>query len=572
MAGPHSSKQIYRFKSLLARINIKPLCHSIAVAAIPLKQRPPIRENFNFWSLHSSACSLHASAGMIRRWMVRMQKKIVLFDSSIQIFYLHFFAIGRTALFQTNLDTDLNPYWPGSTSNRCAIQLQLQQFHWNSGPQSEKISTFGHCIRVLAACMLPPVWFVDEWCTECRKRSCLLTLLFNFFAFFCHWQDRTLPNKSTDLNPHWPGSTSNRCARKFLFAAIPLKQRPPIRRNFNFWSLHSSVCSLHASAGMIRRWMVHRMQKKTVPFDSSIQIFYLHFLPLAGPHPSKQIYRFKSLLARIYIKPLCHSIAVAAIPLKQRPPIRENFNFWSLHSSACSLHASAGMIQRWMVHRMQKKIVPFDSSIQIVYLHFFALAGPHSSKQIYRFKSSLAGIYIKPLCQKIAVGSICIETAAPNPRKFELLVTAFKCLQLACFRRYDSEMNGAPNAEKDRAFWLFYSNFLFACNLPLAGRHSSKQIYRFKSSLARIYIKPLCYSIAVGSISIEKAAPNQKKFQLLVTAFKCLQLACFRRYDSEMNGAPNAEKDRAFWLFYSNFLFAFFAIGRTAPFQTNLQI
>ena len=117
----------------------------------------------------------------------------------------------------------------------------------------------------LHACAGVMVPWMMHWL---RNTLCLVTLIILLLANFCH-----LPNKSTDLNHHWPGSRSNRCARKLQLAAIPLKRRPPIRENFNFWSLHSSACSLHASAGMIRRWMVHRMQKKIVPFDSSIQIF-----------------------------------------------------------------------------------------------------------------------------------------------------------------------------------------------------------------------------------------------------------------------------------------------------------
>ena len=137
-----------------------------------------------------------------------------------------------------------------------------------------------------------------------------------------------------------------------------------------------------------------------------------------------------------------------------------------------------------------------DHALWVFYFNclafFLPLAGRHSSKQMYGFKSSLARIYIKPLCLIFCRWQHLHWKSSTQSEEISTFGHCIQVLAACMLCRYDSEMNDAPNADKDHALWVFYSNFLLANLLPLAGRHSSKQMYGFKSSLARIYIKPLC--------------------------------------------------------------------------------
>ena len=131
---------------------------------------------------------------------------------------------------------------------------------------------------------------------------------------------------------------------------------------------------------------------------------------------------------------------------------------------------------------------------------------------MYGFKSSLARIYIKPLCLIFCRWQ---HFHWKSSTQSEEISTFGRCIQVlaACMLcRYDSEMNDAPNADKDHALWVFYSNFLLAFFLPLAGPHSSKQMYGFKSSLARIYIKPLSDILPLAAFSLKKQHPIRRDF------------------------------------------------------------
>ena len=169
---------------------------------------------------------------------------------------------------------------------------------------------------------------------------CESSILIFCWQTCCHWQDRTLPNKCTDLDPHWPGSTSNHCAWYFAVGSISIEKAAPNPKRFQL--LVTAFKCLHAC--MLCRYDSEMNDAPNAEKDHALWVFYFNFsaffLPLAGRHSSKQMYGFKSSLARIYIKPLCLIFCRwQHFHWKKQHPIRRDFNFWSLHSSACSLHA-----------------------------------------------------------------------------------------------------------------------------------------------------------------------------------------------------------------------------------------
>ena len=295
--------------------------------------------------------------------------------------------------------------------------------------------------------------------------------------------------------------------------------------------------------------------------DHALWVFYSYFLlanllPLAGPHSSKQMYGFRSSLARIYIKPLCLIFCRwQHFHWKSSTQSEEISTF-----GRCIQVLAACMLCRYDSEMNDAPNAEKDHALWVFYFNclafFLPLAGRRSSKQMYGFKSSLARIYIKPLCLIFCRWQHFHWKSSTQSEEISTFGHCIQVLAACMLCRYDSEMNDAPNAEKDHALWVFYSNFLLANLLPLAGPHSSKQMYGFRSSLARIYIKPLCLIFCRWQHFHWKSSTQSEEISTFGHCIQVLAACMLCRYDSEMNDAPNAEKDHALWVFYSYFLLA----------------